>query len=291
MVVRGWYPDPWGRAPLRWWDGSGWTGAVHPPGGETEIDVLTTGGVLDSLLRGAERIAVIDVETTGLYSADRVVEIAVVTMDRRGEVVDEFESLINPLRDPGPTWLHGLTPSMLSAAPVFEDVAFHVASLLDGAVVAAHNLSFDSRLLGGEFDRAGVEIDWGFGLDTLRDAQRKMKPETLQTPEILREIRNPEHKKDVVSSLKTEVSMRFAFSFACVTLGLIGVPLGITAQRRETSVGFALSLLVGIAYFLLMTIVEMMRENNSIRPYYLAWLPNLLFIGLGVYLFRRLAKK
>ncbi|MCB1237449.1 MAG: LptF/LptG family permease, partial [Verrucomicrobiae bacterium] len=129
------------------------------------------------------------------------------------------------------------------------------------------------------------------GLDTLRDAQRKMKPETLQTPEILREIRNPEHKKDVVSSLKTEVSMRFAFSFACVTLGLIGVPLGITAQRRETSVGFALSLLVGIAYFLLMTIVEMMRENNSIRPYYLAWLPNLLFIGLGVYLFRRLAKK
>jgi len=175
VVVRGWYPDPWGRAPLRWWDGSGWTGAVHPPGGETEIDVLTTGGVLDSLLRGAERIAVIDVETTGLYSADRVVEIAVVTMDRRGEVVDEFESLINPLRDPGPTWLHGLTPSMLNAAPVFEDVAFHVASLLDGAVVAAHNLSFDSRLLGGEFDRAGVEIDWGFGLDTLRAARCKLE--------------------------------------------------------------------------------------------------------------------
>jgi hypothetical protein len=22
----GWYPDPWGQAATRWWDGSGWTG-------------------------------------------------------------------------------------------------------------------------------------------------------------------------------------------------------------------------------------------------------------------------
>lgn len=22
----GWYPDPWGQAPARWWDGSAWTG-------------------------------------------------------------------------------------------------------------------------------------------------------------------------------------------------------------------------------------------------------------------------
>ena len=26
-----WYPDPWGHAALRWWDGSGWTDHVSGP--------------------------------------------------------------------------------------------------------------------------------------------------------------------------------------------------------------------------------------------------------------------
>jgi len=27
----GWYPDPWGQAPQRFWDGYQWTGNIHPP--------------------------------------------------------------------------------------------------------------------------------------------------------------------------------------------------------------------------------------------------------------------
>jgi hypothetical protein len=27
----GWHPDPWGVAPLRYWDGGQWTGYVHTP--------------------------------------------------------------------------------------------------------------------------------------------------------------------------------------------------------------------------------------------------------------------
>lgn len=114
-----------------------------------------------------DRLAVIDVETTGLWSTDRVVEVAVVTIDRSGQVVDEFDTLVNPLRDPGPTWIHGLNSTTLRDAPVFEDVASHLAALLNGAVVAAHNLPFDRRLLTYEFDRAGITVDWGVGLDTL----------------------------------------------------------------------------------------------------------------------------
>ncbi|WP_244975626.1 3'-5' exonuclease [Mycobacterium kubicae] len=123
---------------------------------------------LAALLAGVDRVTVVDVETTGLYRTDRIVEIALVTMDPSGNVIDEFETLVNPLRDPGPTWIHGVTASMLMDAPTFHDIADHVAARLHGTVVVAHNLRFDARMIDQEFSRTGVEIDWGSGLDTLR---------------------------------------------------------------------------------------------------------------------------
>lgn len=122
---------------------------------------------LAELFGDADRIAVIDVETTGLYTKDRVVEIAIVTLDRHGVVTDEFDTLINPVRDVGPTWLHRITPSMVSDAPLFADVAGQVAARVHGAVCVAHNLRFDSRMVGAEMQRVGIDVDWGSGVDTL----------------------------------------------------------------------------------------------------------------------------
>ncbi len=127
----------------------------------------TSLAALEEVLAGADRLAVIDVETTGLYRRDRIVEIAIVTIDRTGRVIDEFETLVNPFRDPGPAWLHGVTATMLVDAPGFDDIADHVAARLNGAVVVAHNLRFDSRMVGQELSHAGIDVDWGEGLDTL----------------------------------------------------------------------------------------------------------------------------
>lgn len=126
------------------------------------------------LLGGADRIAVIDVETTGLYNKDRVVEIAIVTMDGAGNVIDEFDTLINPMRDVGPTWIHGISASMVRDAPRFEDIAGHVAARVHGAVCVAHNLRFDARMVGHEFARVGIAVDWGRGLDTLSVTRCKL---------------------------------------------------------------------------------------------------------------------
>lgn len=52
------------------------------------------------------------------------------------------------------------------------------------------------------------------------------------------------------SANRTEISKRFSFPFSCIAFALVGVPLGITAHRRETSVDFGFSLLVAFSYFL-----------------------------------------
>jgi DNA polymerase-3 subunit epsilon len=126
------------------------------------------------LIGTASTVAVVDVETTGLRHTDRVVEIAIVTLDHTGAVRDEFETLVNPQRDAGPAWIHGLTASMLTDAPTFADIAAAVATRLDGAVVVAHNIPFDTRMLGYELHRTGIPVDWGTGLDTLSVTRRKL---------------------------------------------------------------------------------------------------------------------
>lgn len=89
----------------------------------------------------------------------------------------------------------------------------------------------------------------------------------------------------------TELSKRYSFSLACLTFALVGIPLGITAQRRETTVGFALSLITATAYLVFIILADTLNDTPSIFPYLLMWVPNVVFLGLGGWLFLRLSRK
>ncbi|MEU0672354.1 DEDDh family exonuclease [Streptomyces sp. NPDC006172] len=101
--------------------------------------------------------AVVDVETTGLARDDRIVSAAVYRLDGRGEVEDHWYTLVNPQRDPGPVWIHGLTSEALEGAPLFRDVAEEFAERLAGRVLVAHNAVFDWQMISREYARAKRE--------------------------------------------------------------------------------------------------------------------------------------
>ncbi|SFC78656.1 DEDDh family exonuclease [Streptomyces aidingensis] len=98
--------------------------------------------------------AVVDVETTGLRRDDRIVSAAVYRLDARGRVEDHWYTLVNPQRDPGPSWLHGLTADMLADAPLFTEIAREFAERLAGRVLVAHNAVFDWTMIAREYARA-----------------------------------------------------------------------------------------------------------------------------------------
>ena len=93
------------------------------------------------------------------------------------------------------------------------------------------------------------------------------------------------------SALKTEVNKRFSFSLASFAFALIGVPLAITAHRKETSIGFLLSLIVAFVYFFFIIVADTMRSNPKAHPELLIWLPNVIFITLGIVMFFRLSRR
>ncbi len=119
----------------------------------------------------------------------------------------------------------------------------------------------------------------------------RTKPANLPLPELFARSRDPELEPRMRTMNRTELSRRFAFSVSCITFALIGVPLGIVAQRRENSAGFVLSMVIAVVYYALLNVASMMRDREEMRPDLLMWIPNLLFIALGVYLFLRLSRK
>ena len=100
--------------------------------------------------------AVVDVETTGLARDDRIISAAVYQLDAQGEVQDHWYTLVNPQRDPGPVWIHGLTSAMLADAPLFPDIVPELSKRLEDRVLVAHNAMFDWSMIAREYARAAA---------------------------------------------------------------------------------------------------------------------------------------
>lgn len=117
-------------------------------------------GLADLRLRDLEYV-VVDVETTGgsVYRGDRVTEVAVVRVNGRGEILEEFQSLVNPGRPIPPfiTALTRITNDMVRDAPPFREIAPEVQRLLAGRVFVAHNAAFDWRFI-------STEVEWATGV-------------------------------------------------------------------------------------------------------------------------------
>ncbi len=84
-------------------------------------------------------------------------------------------------------------------------------------------------------------------------------------------------------AFRTEGVQRASFACACIVFSLIGVPLAITARRRDTSTGFAIGILVAALYFVALVFCETSRKSGGITPYIVLWLPNVLGIAFAIW--------
>ena len=123
---------------------------------------------------GAPTWVVLDAETTGLSPKEhRIVELAVVVLDERGNPMGEAGTLINPGDgDVGPVDGHGIRPEDVIEAPTFAELAGWLVEWLRGKVVVGHNLLFTSAFLDEEFRRAGWEMPHVPAICTMTNAPR-----------------------------------------------------------------------------------------------------------------------
>ena len=116
---------------------------------------------------------IVDLETTGgSANFDRVLEVAAIRVEG-GVVQDRLERLVEPgvPIPPFVTRLTGIDAALVRGRPSFEALLPDLQRLMDGAVVVAHNASFDCGFLANAFARA--RLPWqAERLCTLRLARR-----------------------------------------------------------------------------------------------------------------------
>jgi lipopolysaccharide export system permease protein len=140
--------------------------------------------------------------------------------------------------------------------------------------------------------RQGISIQSGiFPMSLKRLFETKMRWRHLNSYRLTELISEIGKKTPQQLQLLVELNKRFSISFATLAFALIAIPLGITAHRKETSVGFALSLVVAFGYFFFIIIADTFRSNPHAFPVVLIWLPNIIFTTLGIILFRRLLRQ
>jgi len=107
-----------------------------------------------------DKIAFVDVETTGLKSIrDRIIEIGIIRIENN-KVVAKYKTLLNPqcYLPEDIEILTGISHTKLQKAPLFSDVADTIYELLSGCVFAAHNVRFDYGFLKNEFKRINLKF-------------------------------------------------------------------------------------------------------------------------------------
>ena len=113
-------------------------------------------------------------------------------------------------------------------------------------------------------------------LSTVKDARMRRYIEDLRE-EVPREL----------SVHKVELCKRFVFAMASLCFVLIGIPLGIRSQRKESTIGMAISLAVSLGYYVIVILMLSCEEIYAIRPEVLIWIPVAVCMVLSARLIRK----
>ncbi len=125
-------------------------------------------------------VVAVDTETTGLPWYERLIEIGAVRF-RGARVIDRWRMLVDPRR-PIParvTEIHGITDADVAGAPEARVALLEFQRFCRGALLIAHNASFDRDILAAEYARAGLTpppeplyCTWRFAKHCIPDAPR-----------------------------------------------------------------------------------------------------------------------
>ena len=142
-----------------------------------------------------------------------------------------------------------------------------------------------------EFLEEGEKLSKGEQLDTLINLKpsdfktRLSKVESMNYFELNDYIKEEEIKGTAnIVYHKIEKNKRMAFPFASIILTIIGVAVASRKIRGGIGMHLGAGLLISFSYILFMQISTTYATNGNLSPALAVWLPNILYLFLGMFL-------
>ena len=170
--------------------------------------------------------------------------------------------------------------------------------LFDGSIQEGRGLNFD--ITNFEINSVRLPHSELVGERPSKDGKRSKEMyigELLNTVSQLPEITEEHTKKEIrrIIGYQVELHKRLALPAGCVAVALIALALGIQPSRGGHTWGAAINICIGIVtiliYYLFFAVGNALAENRLAPPWVLLWTPNLVFLGLGLYLFKRMGSE
>ncbi len=129
------------------------------------------------------------------------------------------------------------------------------------------------------FQQADIPID----LPSTENKPDESVPATLMNTWALREKAS---RVDPISArwYLIEYYRRFSLPTACLVLALVGIPLGLSSKKSGKSGGFVLTILLVFVYYVISLIGVSLARQGRVSPWFGAWLADLAFLALGLFL-------
>ncbi|MGD7652764.1 MAG: LptF/LptG family permease [Verrucomicrobiales bacterium] len=194
--------------------------------------------------------------------------------DRRGDWVEGFHFYQVPDEGGVGTYIHA------------KEAALSVDEENSQLRIKLEDAYFENRKADGTVEMAFAGRAEPLLIDLKNPRSRKLKASAMTNAQIREQLRsNDEISPGRRVKFQAKLVQRYTFSLACLAFAFVAVPLGLNSRRRETSSGLVFSLFIGTAYFLITIMAEDVSDPKL--SIILLWVPNVLCVLLGIWLFRR----
>ena len=113
-------------------------------------------------------------------------------------------------------------------------------------------------------------------------------PEEMRYSELKAFIEELKRSGDDPTTREVALHYKLAFSMTSFIMVLFGLPLSVGRPRSSLAFGAGMSVFVIFSYYVAITLGRSLGKKGILEPLLSVWWPNILFLGIGFILLRRL---